>query len=273
MKITESRGLVYLAAVCAFAITAKQMNADESKSNVRVALFADPGSTDAKSREAIYRLLENRTDMSVDRVTTETVRGEGFLDDYDVFILPGGTGGGEARAIGADAGATIARRIREEGKGLVAICAGGYYVAQGWNPDTSALDVISAQNHDGKNWVRGQDFISVRVVGAADEDSSRTMWYENGPIFVPAAGTDLPDYVPLVKYVTDMSAEGAPTGQMTGRDAVIAAPYGEGRVVAFGPHPELSPQVNHWLINAIKWTARRGPQTDVIDAQTVLEGK
>ena len=56
MKITESRGLVYLAAICAFAITAKQMKADETTSTVRVALFADPGSTDAKSRDAIFRL-------------------------------------------------------------------------------------------------------------------------------------------------------------------------------------------------------------------------
>jgi anti-sigma factor ChrR (cupin superfamily) len=46
---------------------------------------------------------------------------------------------------------------------------------------------------------------------------------------------------------------------MTGRDAVIAAPCGKGRVVAFGPHAELSPGLHHWLCSAVRWSAGEGP--------------
>lgn len=237
---------------------------------VRVALFADPGSTDAKSREAIWAVLSQAEGIDAIKVTTTTVRSAGFLDKYDVFILPGGTGGGEAAAVGVEAGRDIARRLRA-GKGLVAVCAGGYYVAEGWNAATSALDVVNAQNHDSENWARGEQYIAVKVVGQDDAKSSRTMWYENGPLFKPASLEGMTDYVPLVRYETDLAAKGAPKGQMKGRDAVIAAEYGRGRVVAFGPHPELSPGLEHWLVNAVKWAAGQGEGK--ISAETVLEGR
>jgi len=113
--------------------------------------------------------------------------------------------------------------------------------------------------------------ISVKVVGVDDAASSRSMWYENGPIFKPSFAGESPAYVPLVKYVSDMAAPGAPTGQMAGRDAVIASNYGKGRVVAFGPHPELSQGLQHWLVNAVLWVARHktSPEGE-ISAPTVL---
>jgi hypothetical protein len=58
---------------------------------------------------------------------------------------------------------------------------------------------------------------------------------------------------------------------MAGRDAVVAAPLGEGRLVVFGPHPELSPGVEHWLQNAVRWSAGEG--SDAISPAAVLEGK
>lgn len=253
-------------------VAANFTSAQETSAPLRVALFADPGSTDAKSRDAIFNLLKDRTDLTVDKVTTDAVRRADFFNGYDVFILPGGTGGGEAAAIGVDAGTTIAQQVKK-GKGLIAVCAGGYYVAQGWNPATSALDIINADNHDVKHWARGESFIAVMVIGQDDAKSSRTMWFENGPIFVPATMPELIEYTPLVIYVSDLSAKDAPTGQMTGRDAVIAAPFGEGRVVAFGPHPELSPDVDHWLINSIKWAAHRHGKDNALTADVILEGK
>lgn len=237
---------------------------------IRVALFADPASTDAKSRDAVLQVLSREPGIVVDNVTTETVQQPGFLNDHDVFILPGGTASGEAKAIGAEAGRAIACKVRQ-GKGLVAICAGGYYLAEGWNEATEALDIIKAKNHDGKHWARGEQFIAVESLRATDATSSHTMWYENGPIFVPTNIEGLTSYTPLVRYVTDLAAKDAPTGQMAGRDAVIASNYGAGRVVAFGPHPELSPDLNHWLVNAVKWAAVSGADTE-ITAGKVLDG-
>jgi glutamine amidotransferase-like uncharacterized protein/thiol-disulfide isomerase/thioredoxin len=241
-----------------------------NEKTVRVALFADPGSTGKTSIQATSKVLSNAPGINLKKVDAAAVRKPEFFDNFDVLILPGGSGGGEAKAVGVEAGKEIARRVKE-GKGLIGICAGGYYVVEGWNPATSALEVINAQNHDGEHWARGEQFIAVKVVGQNDAASSRTIWYENGPIFKPAKIDGLPGYVSLVKYVTDLHAKDAPKGQMAGRDAIIAAPYGKGRVVAFGPHPERTPELNHWLVNAIRWTASN--TTGPINAQTVLEGK
>lgn len=243
----------------------------DATSTVRVALFSDPGSTDAKSREAIYRLLKEAPGIDVDKVTTEAAVARLSPENYDVFILPGGTGGGEAKAMGIEGGKRVTEFARN-GKGVVAICAGGYYVTEGWGEYTGAVDIINGKNWDSSNWARGEGFIAVQTTDSDDASSSRTMWFENGPIFAPAEMAEVPAYTPLVKYVTDMAAPNAPTGMMQGRDAVVAAPFGKGRVVAFGPHPELSPDVNHWLISAVKWSARGDDGTSPTVA-TVLENQ
>lgn len=251
-------------------VIAATANAAEAGKPIRVGLYSEGSCTDPKSREAAWKVISNTSDFQAERITSDTVT-SGGLTQYDVIIFPGGTGGGQAKSMGVSGGRALERFI-QQGKGFIAICAGGYYCVEGWNADTKALEVVNAETWDSEHWARGEGFINVKVVGANDGDSSRTMWFENGPIFAPASMPYLTPYVPLVKYVTDMAAKGAPTGMMTGRDAVIAAPFGKGRIVAFGPHPELSPELNHWLQNAIRWAARPDDGSP-ISAQKVLEGK
>lgn len=240
----------------------------QTSSTLHVALLADKGCTDAKSREAVYKVLSNAPGISIDKVSTNVISSPTFSKDYDVLILPGGTGGGEAKAVGVEGGHRITDFVKN-GKGVIAICAGGYYVAEGWSEATKAVDIVAAKNFDGDHWARGEQFIAVKT---SDNGTSHTMWFENGPIFVPAAVPGTAPYASLVKYVSDLAAKDAPHGMMEGRDAVIAAPFGKGRVVAFGPHPELSPALNHWLVNAVEWSAAgddgTSPTVDV-----VLEGK
>lgn len=236
---------------------------------LRVALISDAACTDPRSLNAAHKVLTGESSFQTTRVLTADLLAH--LDDYDVYIFPGGTGGGQAKALGVEGGARLTAAVRG-GKGLVAICAGGYLVAEGWSPETKAVELVNAKLWDDDHWARGEGFINVSVVADGDADTSRTMWFENGPIFVPAGRSDIPGYTPLVKYVTDMAAKDAPKGMMTGRDAVVAGPLGKGRVVAFGPHPELSPGLNHWLLNAVRWTAK-GEAAPSPSVAAVLEGK
>lgn len=237
-----------------------------AESRIRVALFADGKCTDERSREAAWNLLRQAADFEPEKVTSETVLAEDFSSRYDVMILPGGTASGQGNALGVEGGRKLTQFV-QHGKGLIAICAGGYYVTLGGTTTTRELDLINAVNWDSEHWARGEDFIAVKT---ADTNSSRTMWYQNGPIFAPGVADGLAKYTPLVRYETDMAAKGAPKGMMTGRDAVIAGRYGKGRVVAFGPHPELSPDINQWLVNAIRWAAG-GNANDTPSFSTVLE--
>jgi glutamine amidotransferase-like uncharacterized protein len=238
---------------------------------VRVGLYNDPQATDPKSREAAWRVMKASPELSVERVTRETVMSPDFAQKFDVLVLPGGTANGQARSLGADG----CRRVTEytrNGGGVIGICAGGYLIVNGWNPLTREIELLNATSWDDNNWDRGEQFISVELAGSADDSaSSRTMWFENGPIYVPGE-SQANAYVPLVRYVTDLAKKGAPTGMMTGRDAVIAGSFGKGRAVAFGPHPELSEGLNHWLVNAIKWCAANDDGTSA-SADAVLEGR
>lgn len=238
---------------------------------VRVALFADAKSTDERSREAAWRVLSAAPGLRVEKVTTPTVLGDG-LDAFDVLVFPGGTGNGLARALGVAGGKRV-ERYASEGHGVIGICAGGYLIVEGWNAETKAIQLLNAKSWDDDHWARGEQFIAVKVVGAKDGESSRTIWFENGPIFVPGALSGVPAYTPLVRYETDLAAKDAPKGMMTGRDAIVAAPFGKGRVVGFGPHSELTPDLNHWLVNAVRWAAGRTAPGEPPTASAVLDGK
>jgi glutamine amidotransferase-like uncharacterized protein len=242
----------------------------ENARQLRVGLYSDLKCTDEKSREAVWKVISSTPDFRADRISSETVA-NGDLNNFDVVIFPGGTGNGQAKSIGADGGRAIERFVAG-GKGLIAICAGGYLVVEGWNPLTKSIELLNAESWDDEHWARGEQFISVKVSGVDDASSSHTMWFENGPIFVPGKMAYMPAYTSLVKYVSDLAPKGAPHGLMTGRDAVIASNFGKGRVVAFGPHPELSPGLHHWLTNAIRWTASQDGST-TISPGIVLEGK
>src|SRR5690606_15231024 len=79
------------------------------------------------------------------------------------------------------------------------------------------------------------------------------------PVFEPGKkGLDLPPYVPLAIFVSDVVAEPQGRESMVGHDAIIAAPYHKGRVVLFGPHPELTPGLEPLFQSALKWAAGEG---------------
>jgi glutamine amidotransferase-like uncharacterized protein len=243
---------------------------------IRVALLNDVNCTDERSREGIWYVIKTADDFAAVKVSTATLSSPDLAKNFDVVILPGGTGGGQGRALGV-AGCRNVSQFVENGGALIAICAGGYLIGQGWNAETSSIVLLNLDTHDDKNWARGEQYIDVEKLpsDAKLQPTKHIMWFQNGPLFKHEE-LGRADYTPLVRYVTDLAKPGAPKGQMIGRDAVIAGPYGTGRVVGFGPHPELSPSVRHWLANSIRWAAkRRGNATPPppITPDLVLEGK
>lgn len=260
--------VVPLLALCA-SLQAGGVSARADAAPVPVALFSEPGCTDERSREAAWRVLSGDPRLAAERATTASLAA-GQLGRIRVLVIPGGTAGGIARSLGVDGGTTVTRFVREGG-GLIGICAGGYLVMPGWTPETRAIELVNATSWDSENWARGEGFIAVEVPGTTPGSAatSHTMWFENGPIFAPG-DPFLPGYGTLVRYVTDMAKPGAPTGMMTGRDAAVAARFGRGRVVAFGPHPELSPGLGHWLVNAALWAAAPDDGASTPTAAAVL---
>lgn len=146
----------------------------ESRSPVRVALVSDASCTDAKSRDAAWNIIGNHPGFDAQQIEAA----EADFDAFDVVIFPGGSGSGQAKVLGTEGGGTLTEYVRS-GRGVVAICAGGYLVAEGYSNDTSASELVNAKLHDLSNWHRGEGMIQVAVEG---EEAPRTMWFQNGPI-------------------------------------------------------------------------------------------
>ena len=83
------------------------------------------------------------------------------------------------------------------------------------------------------------------------------MKYANGPIWAPGEREEIPDYETLALYRGEVADNGTSKGVMPGTPALIRGPFGEGRAVAFSPHPEDSESVQHFIRDAVIWASGR----------------
>lgn len=221
-------------------------------SPLRIAIYADGGAMEPYISKAADAATS--AGMTVARVTAADIAA-GALDAQDAIVFPGGTGSGQAKSLGVDASAAV-RAFAESGGGVIGVCAGGYLLTQGYSDDTRRLELINAHLWDLEHWARGAGTVQIQPVGTSD---SIPIQFENAPVFAPATrDLGLPPYGTLATFTSDLVAE--PTGResIVGRDAIIAAPFGKGRVVLFGPHPELTPGLEPLLQSALRWVAGEG---------------
>ncbi|MFB3896236.1 MAG: BPL-N domain-containing protein [bacterium] len=221
---------------------------------IRVAIYADEG-TMGKCIKKSWDIVRQEKDMAIDTIKQADIV-NGKLALYDVLLLPGGSGSGEAESL-KQAGRQAVIKFVANGKGVVATCAGAYLVAKGWNEGTRDIELINAELYDLDNWDRGVQTITCKTMSDnRKEPVEFQIHFENGPIYVPAHDPYLPEYVSLATFVTDMHKSGAPANMMAGKDAIAAAYFGKGKVVSFSPHPELTPGLEQMLVQAIRWTAK-----------------
>jgi hypothetical protein len=220
---------------------------------LRVAVFQD-GEQYREFAQDVIDVIEPLPDVTVEIVSGEAVRG-GALAGVDVLLFPGGTGGGQCRALGPEGGA-IVRDFAEAGGGVVGVCAGGYSLIRGEGESDvfSNVELVNADLLDGEHWERGIGM--VEVAPAAGGVAPFEMLYYNGPLWLPGSEDSLPTYAVLATFVGEMHENDAPEGVMPGTPAIIAAPLGEGRVVLFSPHPEKSPDHEWLLVRAVRWVAQ-----------------
>lgn len=221
---------------------------------VRVAVYVDAGASGGAKQ--VLEVLEGFPAVQVARVTADDIR-DGRLVRSDVLLLPGGSGGGEGKALGEEG----RRRIRDfvrAGGGYLGICAGSYLAT----PDYPwSLGILKAHVLDKAHWARGNGDVEIDITPAGKlllgaHTSRTTIPYFQGPLLAPAESPDLPDYEPLAHFATEIAEKGAPRGVMIGTTAAAAAPFGAGRVCCFSPHPEKLRDTYPLLLRAVLWTAK-----------------
>jgi glutamine amidotransferase-like uncharacterized protein len=232
---------------------------DRASPRIKVAVYAGGGSATTPGLAAYPASLDTAArEIDYTYVGPVELARPGTLDPFDVVVFCGGSGSGQAKAIG-EAGAAQVKAFVQRGGGYVSSCAGSYLATSGY---PWSLRLIAADTVDSKHWARGTGQVDIELTAEGrkilgDFRGLQSVLYANGPLLGPARdpGTLAP-YTVLAHFRSDM-AKKVPGGVMPNTPAMIAGDYGAGRVLCFSPHPEYSESLRGMIVRAVKWTARR----------------
>lgn len=237
------------------------LKATPSADLLRVAVF-DGGGTGKNAARHMRSVLETADNCLVRQVGSHDIRA-GVLSQFDIIVHPGGSGSGQAKALGKSGRAAEVQFVRRGG-GYLGVCAGAYLAAS--NYDWS-LGLLDANVIDRKHWRRGVGPVDVEWTPAgrsslspgstATTNTRFVIQYANGPIFEAAGKGELEDFETLIFFRGEITENGAPTGVMPNTPAVVRSNFGKGRAMAFSPHPEKTIGLYALLKNALTWLANQ----------------
>ncbi len=240
------------------------MTAATEASRTRVAVY-DAGGTGGKGVENLERILESKPTFILHHVGPADIQA-GVLDQFDVVIFPGGSGSKEAAAIGKK-GCEAVRAFVKSGGGYVGICAGAFLATAKYD---WSLALVNANTFTGNReipgvgvksmWFRGSGTVKMELTDEGREilgdlPGLVELRYANGPILSPAGKKDLPEYVSLAFFRTEISKYEPQEGTMINTPAIVASEFGKGRAIAISPHPEGTAGLESLVQQAVAWVA------------------
>jgi glutamine amidotransferase-like uncharacterized protein len=222
---------------------------------VRVAVYVDKGTS--ANLDQLFNALAEEPRFQVERVRVEDVLA-GKLQGFDVLIQPGGSGGGQGKALGKEGRERIRTFVRNGG-GYLGICAGAYLATCDY---TWSLNILDAVVLDKAHWARGNGPVDIASTDKGQSIlglpvKSASILYYQGPLLAPANRPEVADFDRLAAFETEIALKGAPTGVMKGTTAIASGAFGKGRVLCFSPHPEKTAEMHGVLHRGVLWSAGR----------------
>ena len=241
-------------------VTPEWMTDHAARIGTRVALY-DAGGTGGVGAQRVGEQLGKQPNTIVVRVCGSDIRG-GALDQFNVVIVPGGSGGKEAAAIGED-GRARTRKFVEDGGGYIGICAGAYLATSGFSWGLRILDAKTAS----PKWERGHATVKLELTDKGRQilgniQGAFDCKYANGPILSPAHVELLPEYEVLAFFRSEVAEHNTPPGIMVNSPAIVAGRCGKGRVICSSPHPEQTKGLEEFIPRAVKWAVSRDGAAD-----------
>ena len=216
---------------------------------VRVALFDGPGI----GAEALAAARRSITSAGMEpHLLAPDAFVAGAASAFDAMLFTGGRGSLQGRALG-ESGREAVRAAVRAGVGYVGICGGAFLAMQG-EESFHKLAIVAARHATNDRWMRG---IGPASVVPEDGSAPVTLHYANGPLMTPEVVASIAPPSVLARYGTEYARPEYDThpGEMMGAPAVLAARYGEGRVILFSPNPNLVPTHDELLASALRHVA------------------
>ena len=228
---------------------------------VYAAIYDGPGTGTTKTPPRFAAILTPQALVSLRRVCPDDIR-DGALGQFDTIIFGGGSGSGQAKGLAED-GCKAVKQFVERGGGYVGVCAGAYLATSGY---TWSLALVNADSIDRKHWRRGNGQVEIdltpegRTLFGRPDAARLEIRFAQGPILGPGERADMPPYTVLAWFRTGIGKNGADPKTMIDTPAIVSGTCGQGRAVAFSPHPEQTDGLHDFILRAVRWTARRQPK-------------
>lgn len=235
------------------AIVAENTLIDPDDDRLCVAIYDGAGA----GGDSQGRLFEQQlAGCRVERLGPEDMRA-GCLEAFDAVVFPGGSGSGQAKAIGPK-GRENVRSFIGGGGGYIGVCAGAYLALD--NYDWS-LRLLPLDSFDRSHWRRGNATLAIELEHAGvslfpEAQEHMDIEFRQGPLMRPSEemGGREPAEV-LAWFKSGVGRNGANPNTMIDTPAIVRGRFGQGRVLLFSPHPEKTEGLEEWLRTAIDWSS------------------
>ncbi|MEA3450476.1 MAG: BPL-N domain-containing protein [Bacteroidota bacterium] len=227
--------------------TADFQNTEKNSSKIIVGVYTGNGASAICILETL-EALKIDTGIAGKEISSADIMG-GELDNIDVLIFPGGSGSKELNNLGDFGLKKVHDFVKNQGKGIVGICAGGYILST--TPNYPSLKLLDAYNFDRAHYARGRGLIEFQITNYEIfpelKDKKTFIQYYDGPILVPIDSNNI-KYNEVAKYTTDIhSNKGIPTGITPGKTFMLTQNVGKGMIFTIGGHPESTPGMR-WIV-------------------------
>jgi len=222
---------------------------------LKVAVFKGNGAGAVSVIETIEALRIDH-EISAEAISAAEIQA-GKLSKFDALIFPGGSGSKELNNLGKRGKAIVEKFIREEGKGIVGICAGGYLLSS--TSGYPNLSIASSVHIDRAHYNRGRGLVEFALSAEGEKvfpelaGKKTFAQYYDGPVLVQSDSTK-GTYTQMATFVTDIHPDNfAPTGITPGKTFSLNEKVGNGKVFIIAGHPESTPGMRWMIPRMARW--------------------
>ena len=180
----------------------------------------------------------------------------GKLQELDALIFPGGSGSKQLNNLGKKGKELVHNFIKEDGKGVLGICAGAYMLCS--TEGYASLQIADIKHIDRAHYARGKGLVQFRLNVEGEKifpelkGKNQFAQYYDGPIMVPLQTNK--EFNELGNYITDIHPnKGTPKGLTPGTTFIYNEKIGKGRIFAVAGHPESTPGMRWMIPRMARW--------------------
>jgi len=234
-----------------------ELMGNKSTRKIQVGVFDGNGAGAISVIETIEALRID-TGINAFAISASDIQ-KGELKTLDVLIFPRGSGSKELNNLGQSGKEKVIDFVKNDGKGVVGICAGAYLLSS--TAGYPSIAMASSVHLDRKHYNRGRGLVQFALTDQGLEvfpelkGKALFVQYYDGPVLSQTDSIET-NYNEIAKFVSDIHPDNfAPEGLTPGKTFSLNEKIGNGKLFIIAGHPESTPGMR-WLIPRIaRWTS------------------